>query len=73
MLFKIKIAYGAWLGKAFDRFQEDNKRGFIASNFDDWVDTRCQVKQRQARQLRKFYKLFSSYKKVLSASSYMFR
>ena len=33
--------------------------------FDDWIYTRCQVKPRRARQLRKFYKLFSPYKKLL--------
>lgn len=39
--------------------------GFISSNFDGWINTRCLVKPRRVRQLRKFYKLFSLYKKVL--------
>ena len=59
------FAYGAWLSKAFDKFQNDKKRGLISGNFDDWINQRCKVKPRRARQLRKFYKLFSPYKKVL--------
>ena len=59
------FAYGAWLSKAFNKFQNDKKYGLISVNFDDWIDQRCKVKLRRARQLRKFYKLFSPYKKVL--------
>ena len=59
------FAYGAWLSKAFNKFQNDKKHGLISGNFDDWIDQRCKVKPRRARQLRKFYKLFSPYKKVL--------
>ena len=57
--------YGAWLSEAYDKFQNDKKRGLISGNFDDWIIQRCKVKPRRARQLRKFYKLFSPYKKVL--------
>ena len=56
---------GAWLSKAFDKFQEDKRRGLIPGNFDDWVNTQCKVEPRRAWQLRKFYKLFLPYKKVL--------
>lgn len=59
------FAYGAWLSKAFNKFQNDKKHGLISGNFDDWIDQRCKVKPRRARQVRKFYKLFSPYKKVL--------
>lgn len=59
------FAYGAWLSKAFNKFQNDKKHGLISGNFDNWIDQRCKVKPRRARQLRKFYKLFSPYKKVL--------
>ena len=59
------FAYGAWLSKAFNKFQNDKTHGLISGNFDDWIDQRCKVKPRRARQLRKFYKLFSPYKKVL--------
>ena len=59
------FAYGAWLSKAFDKFQNDKKRSLISGNFDDWINQRCKVKPRRARQLRKFFKLFSPYKKVL--------
>lgn len=59
------FVYGAWLSKAFDKFQNDKRCGLISGNFDDWINQRCEVKPRRARQLRKFYKLFSPYKKVL--------
>ena len=59
------FVYGAWLSMAFNKFQNDKKHGLISGNFDDWIDERCMVKARRARQLRKFYKLFSPYKKVL--------
>ena len=36
----------------------------VSGNFDDWVNSRCKVKQTRARQLRKFYKQLSPYKKV---------
>lgn len=59
------FVYGAWLSKAFDKFQNDKRCGLISGNFDGWINQRCKVKPRRARQLRKFYKLFSPYKKVL--------
>lgn len=60
------FAYGAWLSKAFDKFQEEKRMGRVSGNFDSWVNSRCKVSSRRARQLRKFYKLFSPYKKVLT-------
>lgn len=59
------FVYGAQLNKAFDKFQIDKKSGLISGNFDDWINQRFKVKPRQAQQRRKFYKLFSRYKKVL--------
>lgn len=57
--------YGAWLCKAFVKFQEEKNMKRVYGNFDDWVDLRCKVKKTRARQLRLFYKLFHPYKKVL--------
>jgi len=57
--------YGAWLCKAFEKFQEEKNMKPVYGNFDDWVDLRCKVKKTRARQLRLFYKLFHPYKKVL--------
>ena len=57
--------YGAWLCKAFEKFQEEKNMKRVSGNFDDWVDLRCKVKKTRARQLRLFYKLFHPYKKVL--------
>ena len=54
-----------WLSIAYDKFQNDKKHGLISGNFDDWINQRCNVKPRWARQMWKFYKLFSPYKKVL--------
>ena len=57
--------YGAWLSRAFEKFQEEKSMRRISGNFDEWVDLRCKVKKTRARQLRMFYKLFHPYKKVL--------
>lgn len=59
------FVYGMWLSQAFDIFQGEKKMNRVSGSFDDWVNSRCKVKQTRARQLRKFYKLFSPYKKVL--------
>ena len=58
------FVYGMWPSRAFDRFQEEKRMNRVSGNFDDWIYQRCKVKARRARQLRKFYKLFSPYKKV---------
>ena len=55
--------YGVWLSRAFEKFQEEKHIKLVSGSFDDWVNSRCKVKQTQARQLRKFYKLFSSYRR----------
>ena len=57
--------YGAWLGQAFEKFQEEKSMKRVSGSFDDWVDSRCKVKKTRARQLRMFFKLFCPYKKVL--------
>ena len=57
--------YGAWLSRAFEKFQEEKSMKRVSGSFDDWVDLRCKVKKTRARQLRMFYKLFCPYKKVL--------
>lgn len=57
--------YGMWLNQAFEKFQQEKCMKRVLGNFDDWVNLRCRVKKTRARQLRKFYKLFFPYKKVL--------
>ena len=57
--------YGAWLSRAFEKFQEDKRMKRVSGSFDDWVNSKCKVKKTRARQLRMFYKLFHPYKKVL--------
>ena len=57
--------YGAWLSRAFKKFQEDKLMKRVSGSFDDWVNSKCKVKKTRARQLRMFYKLFHLYKKVL--------
>ena len=59
------FVYGMWLCRAFDRFQKEKRVNRVSGSFDDWVNSRCKVKQTRARQLGKFYKLFCPYKKVL--------
>lgn len=59
------FTYGMWLSKAFDKFQEEKSMGRVVGSFDDWVNSKCNVKQTRARQLRKFYKLFLPYGKIL--------
>lgn len=61
---KNAFLYGKWLSQAFDKFQEEKVKRRVSGSFDDWVNSRCEVKQTRARQLRKFYKQFSPYKKV---------
>ena len=63
--------YGMWLSRAFDRFQEEMRLNRVSGSFDNWVNSRCKVKQTRARQLKKFSKLFSPYKKVLRCN-YLF-
>ena len=48
------------LSQAFDKFQEEKAKQRVSGNFDDWVNSRCKVKQTRARQLRKFYKQLSN-------------
>ena len=50
--------YGAWLSRAFEKFQEDKLMKRVSGSFDDWVNSKCKVKKTRARQLRMFYKLF---------------
>ena len=57
--------YGMWLSRAFEKFHEEKRMKRVSGSFDDWIDSRCRVKRTRAWQLRKFYKLFSPYKKVL--------
>ena len=61
---KNAFLYGKWLSQAFNKFQEEKAKQRVSGNFDDWVNSRCKVKQTRARQLRKFYKQLSPYKKV---------
>ena len=64
---KNAFAYGAWLQQAFERFQQDKKEENVSvGNFDDWINVKCVVKSRRARQLRAFYSLFKGYKRVLN-------
>ena len=60
---KNAFLYGKWLSQAFNKFQEEKAKQLVSGNFDDWVNSRCKVKQTRARQLRKFYKQLSPYKK----------
>ena len=61
---KNAFLYGKWLSQAFNKFQEEKKGRWVCGSFDDWVNSWCKVKQTRARQLRKFYKQLSPYKKV---------
>ena len=54
------FVYGMWFRRAFDKFQEEKRLNHVSGSFDDWVNSRCNVKQTRARQLRKFYKLSST-------------
>ena len=46
------LVYGIWLSRAFDKFQEEKRLNRVYGSFDDWVNSRCKVKQTRAR---KFY------------------
>ena len=52
------FVYGMWLSRTFDKFKEEKRLNRVSGGFDDWVNSRCEVKQTQVRRLRKFYKLF---------------
>ena len=63
---KNAFMYGLWLNQAFERFQNDKKRGLVnEGNFEDWINIRCSVKSRRARQLRSFSTSFMPFKKIL--------
>ena len=53
------FAYGMWLSRAFETFQEEKSMKRVSGSFDDWVDARCKVKKTRARPFRTFYKLFN--------------
>ena len=54
---KNAFAYGHWLNRASERFQRDKKDGRVkARSYDAWVDAKCFVKSRRARQLRSLSK-----------------
>lgn len=49
------FAYVAWLSKAFHKFKEEKRMRWVFGSFDDWVNSRCKVKQTRARQLTRRY------------------
>ena len=42
------LIYGAWLSRAFEKFQEDKRMKRVSSSFDDWVNSKCKVKKTRA-------------------------
>ena len=49
----------------FLRRSRNFKMKRVSGIFNDWIDSRCEVKKTRVRQLRTFYKLFHPFEKVL--------
>ena len=55
--------YGAWLTRAFEKFQEEKIMKRVSGNFDEWVDLRCKVKKTRLDNLECFTSFFTLIKK----------